>query len=125
MAAARLSYERMKHSFFEQSSEGFCIAVHAYRQDATNGKAKVSALELETLYVSGVTADRADKLQLTDFTHLKFLSDLARVGDESGAGCVGITLRGFGCQSCPSWRDVEQLTANGVRLPGMSGSALI
>ena len=79
VAAARLSYERMKQAFFEQSSEGFCIAMHAYRQDARNGKAKVSALEFETLYVSGLTADCADKVPEADFTHVKFLSDLAPV----------------------------------------------
>ena len=107
IAAARLFHEQMKHDMREMSGDGFSIAVHAYRQDATNGKRKVSAVEIETMYKCGISEAQASTLACDDFRRHKFISDLLPVGDESGPGCVGITLRGFECQSCPTWRDIR------------------
>ena len=119
IASAKLFYEQMKNDLFQQSGEGFCIAVHAYRQDATNGKKKVSAVEIESLYACGITEEDAHFLSYDDFRRKKFISDLLPVGDESGPGCFGLTLRAFSCQGCPTWREIADLAAHGIRILGV------
>lgn len=115
IAAARLFYSQLKHDLFEQSSKGFCISIHSYRQDATNGKVKLSGMELETMYIAGVSEEEAHCITYNDFQRTNFLSDIVQVGDESGPGCVGITLRGFASQGCPSWRESTDLCKSGQR----------
>ena len=107
IADAQLFMEIMKHSMQDQRNTGFGIFLHSYRQDATNGRDKVVALELHSSYVSNFQEDGENDLSWGHFCHLKRLADLGVVGDESGAGCVGITLRGLKSLGCPSWRELR------------------
>ena len=98
----------MKSQVLNDSNTGFSICIHCYRQDASNTRQKLVALELDSSYISNVTEDLQDCLNWGHFTRLRRLADLGIVGDESGYGCAGVTLRGLKSLGCPSWRDIQE-----------------
>ena len=100
ISSARLFFQSMIQDLDE--SNGCSLCFFAYRQDATNGKRKVAAMELETAYITNVNDQSS--FDWADFRCMKRLADIIPVGDESGAGAVGITLRGFSSLGAPSWR---------------------
>lgn len=110
VASARHFYACMKQDLLDLRSNenpGFGLFFHAYRQDATNGKQKFVAVELHSSCLCNVDSDEASSLSWKCFRRIRRLADLGLVGDESGVGCVGVTLRGFRCLGCPSWRDLN------------------
>eukprot|EP00435_Cladocopium_sp_Y103_P049890 s1306_g15.t1 len=107
IANARHFYEVMKVTMRDSRNTGFGLFFHAYRQDATNGREKVVAVELHSAYVSNVLPEEETKLAWHHFNTQKSLSDLGIVGNETGDGCIGVTLRGLKSLGCPSWRDLQ------------------
>ena len=108
LIASSLNYfDLMKTRVLDERNLGFSLCFYAYRQDATNGRRKVCALELDHAYLSNLGDDEARVLRWEHFHRLKRLGDLMPVGDESGLGCLGITLRGLHSLACPSWRDLK------------------
>ena len=106
IASARHHFQIMTELISHKANAGFSLCLHAYRQDATNGWRKVCALELDSAYVANVSDEEAPFLSWEHFSRVKRLADLVPVGDESGVGCVGITLRSLASLGCPSWREL-------------------
>ena len=107
IASARIFYQVMLQQLSDKQNVGCSICLHAYRQDATNGKRKVSAMELDSAYVCCVTEKEAKVLSWKHFHKMKRLADLVPVKNECGPGCVGVTMRGFRSLGCPNWRELE------------------
>ena len=107
VASARNHFDVMNATVFHERNNGYSLCFTAYRQDATNGRQKTCALELDHAYVADVSADEEVHLTWDHFHRMKRLADLMPVGDESGEGCVGITLRGLTSLACPSWRSIK------------------
>ena len=118
IAGARKFYEVMLDQVLHKQNSGFSLCFHAYRQDATNGRVKHCALELESAYISNVSAEEGQVLQWGHFTKIKRLSDLVPVGDETGPGCVGITIRSLASLGCPCWRKLTGMQSKEAQLPG-------
>ena len=106
IASARHDFEIMKSLAFHPENTGWSICLHAYRQDATNGSRKLCAMELDSAFITNVSEEDSTSLTWESFTRVKRLADLVPVGDETGLGCLGITLRGLRSLGCPSWRDL-------------------
>ena len=107
IASARLFYQNMHVKMNTWQNETWGLVLHAYRQDCTNGHRKVCVLELQSAYAISNNNGRVDSWD--DFQHIKRLSDLVQIGDESGAGCIDSTLKSFKSLGAPSWRDVQCL----------------
>lgn len=118
-ASAIRHFEIMKAETLEAWNEGFSICLHSYRQDASNSRRKVVALELDSAYVSNITSKLEKFLDWTHFNRMRRLADLGHVGDESGRGCVGTTLRGLASLGCPSWRELQECQSETTRHYGV------
>ena len=77
------------------------LAVHAFRQDATNSgvwkRSKLAAMELETFYTDG-------QLEF----HICRLADVQRVVDGTAKGTVAMTLKQMESLGCPTWSELRQ-----------------
>ena len=78
------------------------VAFYAYSQDATNGRRKQVALIMESS--NGYNLDPESVVPWKELSHMIRLADVAQVGNESGLGCLGISLRSFDCLGAQSWR---------------------
>eukprot|EP00435_Cladocopium_sp_Y103_P061305 s125_g23.t1 len=108
IASARHHFEIMKSQTMMENIEGFSICLHSYRQDASNSRRKVVALELDSAYLSKITPELEELVDWGHFTRIRRLADLGLVGDETGQGCVGVTLRGLQSLGCPTWREINE-----------------
>ena len=107
IASSKVFYALMQDNLMNppHADTGWSLVIHAYRQDATNGRRKLSAMELDTAYVTNVSLEKELNLQWSDFRRMKRVADLLQIEDETGPGCVDVSLRGFASLGCPSWRD--------------------
>lgn len=116
LMSTRLFFAGMRYEFEENcQNDSAKIAFYSYRQDATNHRNKKCTMELDSAY--GIVP--AELLQLKDgsnnnvpwdtfFSKIRRISDVLPVEDESGAGCLGFTLKAFQSLGCPDWLDASQ-----------------
>lgn len=78
------------------------IAVHSFRQDATNSgvwkRSKLAAMELESFFTDGSS---------TSQFILRRLADVQKVSDGSAKGTVAMTKKQMESLGCPTWSDLR------------------
>ena len=112
IASSRLFFEHWKRDMFDgprwdtdaslQSAIGLTF-LH-YREDATNHRHKMVALELRAAYL---IADRAalEEVSFHDLSAVKRLADGIPVQDARGIGTLALTEKMLRSLGCPTWWD--------------------
>ena len=115
IASSRVFFEHWKHDMFDgphrdtdaslQSTIGLTF-LH-YREDATNHRQKMVALELHAAYL---VADRAALAEVSfhDLSAVKRLADVIPVQDATGIGTLALTEKMLRSLGCPTWWDFVQ-----------------
>jgi len=115
IANARLFFSRMQHDLFSvKSLGGFYVSFVALRQDATNGKQKVAAAEVEAAYLDDVQEYEMSGVTWENYNRICRVSDVLPIKDESGPGALGFTLKACKSLGCPTFETFKIEPYNNV-----------
>lgn len=115
MASAKMHFEFMREEIVSMATKnkkaGWGICMHSYRQDATNDKRKRSTLELESSYLVATSEElKKDSVSWGQHgLHLRRLSDVLCIEDETAAGTLGFTKKALASLGCPTWDDIKRM----------------
>ena len=115
IADSRLFFERWQQELchgphLSEGKPSVSLTFLHYREDATNHRHKMMALELHAAYV--VSSQDADALAAISMEHLssmKRLADVVPVSDGSGLGTMRMSEKMLSSLGCPTWHDFLRL----------------
>ena len=119
IASARMWFGALRNDLMFGGTAGdqpYCIAVIAFRQDATSSKLKQCHMEVEcgVMHLAKTGAgdhDRdADLIQssLSGLELTKYISDVIPVQEGTALATVGMSLKMLESLGCPTWRELNR-----------------
>lgn len=113
MSHAKHFYEMCRQAFKTASRPGSSqpppVAVHAFRQDATNSgvwkRSKLAAMEVESFFTDWDLPSN----------HLCRLADVQKVLDGSAKGTVSMTKKQLESLGCPTWTELKSSESHYLR----------
>ena len=123
IASARLWFGALRNDLMFGPNGGgsagdqpYCIAVIAFRQDATSSKLKQCHMEVECGVMrlaktgAGDREQDADMIQssLSGLEITKYISDVIPVQEGTALATVGMSLKMLESLGCPTWRELSQ-----------------
>ena len=110
VADSRIFFERWQHDVYHgpHLSEDYpsvTLTFLHYREDATNHRHKMMAMELHAAYVvSSQDADALSAIGMEHMSSMKRLADVVPVSDGSGLGTMKMSEKMLSSLGCPTWR---------------------
>ena len=122
VAHSQMFYEQLQHSFQIADFPDQCLAIHAFREDATNSgiwrKSKLSTIEIESFFTTNMSSvDVAIKNGHT----IRRLGDVQRVADSSGMGTATLCWKQMQSIGCPTWYEMFLVTSSVFFSSGVGG----
>ena len=123
IASSRVFFEQWRRDIYDCPCESFAFTVLHYRQDATNHRHKMMALELHAMYavVPAAASELLETIGPADFMSIKRLADVVPMKDGTGAGTLAITEKMLASLGCPTWNDMLADEAQGLSTLGPLG----
>ena len=108
IASSRAFFERWHQDVYDgptisESSPAVAFTFLHYREDATNHRQKMMALELHAAYTISKAED-LDQVTFDDFLSIKRLADVVPVTDGTGLGTLAMTQKMLSSLGCPTWQ---------------------
>ena len=113
MASARIWFSALRNDLMYGNGshdQKYCIAVIAFRQDATNSKYKQCHMEVEcgVMHVAGTSTRETGEHQcdvdrsLAGLDLVKYISDVITVQEGTALATVGMSLKMLESLGCPT-----------------------